>query len=58
MMLPIVCVRLAVLTMICAWLQVLPPSVVLEKYAGPVYAAVCGLSSGLSVGRVRVSQTV
>ena len=58
MMLPIVCVRSAVLTMIFAWLQVLPPSVVLEKYAGPVYAAVCGLSSGLSVGRVRVSQTV
>jgi hypothetical protein len=57
-MLPIVCVRCLVLTMICAWLQVLPPSVVLEKYAGPVYAAVCGLSSGLSVGRVSVSQTV
>src|SRR6266516_2424579 len=58
MMLPIVCVRLAVLTMICAWLQVFPPSVVLEKNAGPVYACACGLSSGLSVGRISVSHTV
>src|SRR5690349_14433225 len=57
-MLPIVCWRCFVLMMICAWLHVLPPSTVLEKYAGPVYDAVCGLSSGLSVGSISVSHTV
>src|SRR5437867_10458140 len=35
-----------------------PPSVVLEKYAGPTYAAACMRSSGLSVGEIEVSQTV
>ena len=57
---PIVCRRLPVLTITCGVLQVLPPLLVLEKYAGPLYAAAyeaCGLSSGWSVGWISVSQT-